>query len=325
VRTIGGPISPKSVVASGRGLVFAQNMMYRHTVTVYDADGNLVSTIPDTVRLSDFGYPEYPGTFRGAPVEAAFGADGSSVYVSNYAMSGPGFDHPGDDKCSPSDGFDSSYLYRIALASMEIDQVIAVGSVPKYVAVTPDGRYVLASNWCSYDLSVADVGTGREISRVRLGAYPRGIAVDARSTVAYVAVMGSYDIAKVSLSDFTVSWIRGVGNSPRHVVLDPHGRYLYATTNGDGRVVKIDLSTERVTGRVTTGQAPRSMAIAPDGASLYVVNYESKTVTKLRAADLRILQTVETAEHTIGITYDRGTDRVWVACYSGSIMVFDDR
>ena len=35
--TFGGAISPKSVAASGTGLVFAQNMMYRHSVTVYDA------------------------------------------------------------------------------------------------------------------------------------------------------------------------------------------------------------------------------------------------------------------------------------------------
>ena len=41
-KTITGPISPKSVVASGRGLVFAQNMMYKHTITVYDPAGNLV-------------------------------------------------------------------------------------------------------------------------------------------------------------------------------------------------------------------------------------------------------------------------------------------
>ena len=33
---ITGNISPKSVESSGGGLVSAQNMMYRHTVTVYD-------------------------------------------------------------------------------------------------------------------------------------------------------------------------------------------------------------------------------------------------------------------------------------------------
>ncbi len=37
VTTINGRISPKSVDATDTGLVFAQNMMYRHTMTVYDA------------------------------------------------------------------------------------------------------------------------------------------------------------------------------------------------------------------------------------------------------------------------------------------------
>ena len=91
VAEIGGDISPKSVVASGKGLFFAQNMMYRHTVTVYDRSFQLVATIPDTVVLSNFGHAEFQGEFQGAPVEAAFTSDGRYAYVSNYSMYGPGF------------------------------------------------------------------------------------------------------------------------------------------------------------------------------------------------------------------------------------------
>src|SRR5436305_7191446 len=47
VKVIGGAITPKSVVASGEGQVFAQNMMYSHTITVYDRDGKLQKTIGD--------------------------------------------------------------------------------------------------------------------------------------------------------------------------------------------------------------------------------------------------------------------------------------
>jgi len=62
VATVNGAISPKSVTATGTGLVFAQNMMYRHTMTVYDAAGALVKTIPDTVDLAQFGFTGHPGT-----------------------------------------------------------------------------------------------------------------------------------------------------------------------------------------------------------------------------------------------------------------------
>ena len=102
VRVITGAISPKSVVSSQTGRFFAQNMMYRHTVTVYNRSGRLLKTIGDAVRLSRLGYPSYRGTVRGAPVEAAFSPDGSTAYVSNYSMYGPRFGPEGSDVCSPS-------------------------------------------------------------------------------------------------------------------------------------------------------------------------------------------------------------------------------
>jgi len=213
-------------------------------------------------------------------------------------------------------------LVRVGLVGLQ--DLVRVGSVPKYVAATPDGRYVLVSNWCSYDLSVVSVAKGRQVRRVPLGPYPRGIAVDPAGRTAYVAVMGSADVAKVDLRTFRVRWLRGVGISPRHLVIDPAGRYLYATLNAEGRVAKVDLRSGRVVAKAATGNAPRSMAIAPDGRSLYVVNYESDTVAKVRTRDLRVLQTVRTNPDPIGITYDAATRQVRVACYSGSLMVFRD-
>jgi YVTN family beta-propeller protein len=66
------------------------------------------------------------------------------------------------------------------------------------------------------------------------------------------------------------------------------------------------------------------MDISVDGQSLYVVNYESSTVSKVTTADMAEVQELPTAHHPIGITYDQGTGRVWVACYGGEIGIFED-
>ena len=136
IATIGGPISPKSVDASGTGLVFAQNMMYRHSITVYNSAGALVKTIPDTVDLAALGIPGGP-TVQGAPVEAAFTPDARYVYASNYSMYGPGQGPEGSDTCTPSSaraaGDTPSYVYRIDTRTLAVDQAIQVGLVPKYV------------------------------------------------------------------------------------------------------------------------------------------------------------------------------------------------
>lgn len=322
--TVTGEISPKSVVASGDGLFLAQNMMYRHTVTAYDRAGRLLATIPDEVDLAAYGVDGYRGTHRGAPVEAAFTPSGDHAYVSNYSMYGPGFAGEGSDVCAPGDGTDHSYVYRIDTATLSIDDVIEVGAVPKYVAVSPDGRWVLVTNWCSYDLSVIDAARGEEVRRVDLGAYPRGIAVDPASTTAYVAVMGSTHIAVVDLDDFSVMKIDGVGQGPRDLRMSPDGRFLYATLNAEGTVAKIHRRTGEVRATARTGQAPRSLAISGDGTALYAVNYHSDTVTKIRTRDMAVVQTVATNDKPIGITYDTATRHLWVACYSGNIMIFKD-
>ncbi|NJM59228.1 MAG: peptidoglycan-binding protein [Oscillatoriales cyanobacterium RU_3_3] len=324
VKTISGNISPKSIVYSGDGLFFAQNMMYSHTVTVYDRNFNLVKTIPDTVKLANYGFSKFKGNYRGAPVEAAFSTDGKYAYISNYQMYGAGFDNPGSDRCSPRGKHDESFMYRINTETLKIDKVIEVGAVPKFNAVSPDNRLVLATNWCTWDLSVIDAGENREIKRVKLGAYPRGIVVTPDSKAAYVAVMGSANIARVNLKDYSVKWLRNVGNAPRHLTIDPNGKYLYATLNGEGNVAKIDIATGKVVDKVTTGEAPRSMTISDDGKHIYVVNYFSNTVSKVRTSDMKVRDTVRVNASPIGITYDPQTDRVWVACYSGSIMVFQD-
>lgn len=137
--------------------------------------------------------------------------------------------------------------------------------------------------------------------------------------------MGSTDIAVINLKEpqrFAVQWLRNIGASPRHLNIDPGGKYLYASLNGEGNIAKIDLSTNKVVNKIRTGNAPRSMVISDDGEFLYVVNYRSNTVSQVRTKDMKVTQSVKTDSNPIGITYDSKTHQVWVACYSGSLMVF---
>ena len=304
-------------------------MMYTHTVTVYSSAGSLVRTIPDTVEMARFGIQGHPGLTHGAPVEAAFTPDARHVYVSNYSMYGSGFGPEGNDTCTPdsakSAGDSNSYVYRIDVATLTIDQVLPVGIVPKFLTVTPNGRYLLVSNWCSWDLSVVSVAQGKEVARLPIGPYPRGLAVSPDSRTAYVAVMGGDSVVKVNLATLTREGSFAVGANPRHLVISPSGRYLYASLNGPGDVVKIDLDHDSIVGRTHTGAAARSLAVSADGRSLYVVNYSSNTVTKLRTSDLSTIQTISTGVHPIGISYDAATGNVWVAIYSGQILVLADR
>jgi YVTN family beta-propeller protein len=329
LKTIGGDISPNSVAATGTGLVFAQNMISTHTITAYNSSGKMVKTIPDIVDMSRFGVQGHPGVTHGAPDEAAATPDAKHVYVSNYSMYGSGFGPEASDTCTPSSaeaaGDTDSYVYRISTSSLSIDQVIKVGLVPKFLAVSPSGKYLVVANWCSFDVSVIDVAQGREVTRLPIGAYPSGVTVSPDSKMAYVSVMGSGVVTKVDLTTLKLDGSFNIGPGPSRLAISPDGAYLYASLGDPGEVSKVKVATEEVVGTQHTGTEARALAISADGRSLYVINYGSDTVTKLRASDLSVLQNFSAAEPPVGITYDAHTGNVWVALSSGQIMVLADR
>lgn len=317
-------LQPKSIVASGDGLFFAQNMMYRHNVAVFDRSGTEVALIPDDVDLAAFGV-DGGAVVQGSPVEAAFTPDGRFVYVSNYKMFGPGWNPVADDSCDRG-SWDDSFVYKIDVATFDIVAVVPTGAVPKFLAVSPDGSRLVVSNWCGFDVSVIDTATDTELGRVDVGRHPRGIAIRSDSRYAYVTVMGEARIDVIDLQSLNVvNAIRdAAGTTPRHLVLSGDDRFLYVSNHKMNSVRKIDLGTGEVAGVASTGTETRTMAIADDGASLYVVNYQDGTVSKVRTSDMAVIQTVYSGVHPVGITYDADTRQVWVANYAGSLRVFRD-
>ncbi len=324
IHTINGSIAPKSVRSSADGVVSAHNMMYRHSVTVYDAKSfELLHTVSDSVSLKDFGFSKSAGNYKGAPVEGTFSPDGKYLYVSNYAMYGKGYNREGTDTCSPADKYDNSFVYRINRSEYTIDSVYPVGSVPKVVEVTPDNKYVLVANWCSYTVSVISVEKNKVVKTIKIGRYPRGIAVNNDSTKAYVAEMGGNRIHVINLQDFTTSFIP-IGSNPRAIVLSPDNSTMYVTMNLSGRVASWNLVTNTAGKSVRTGEAARSLAISKDGSALYVVNFKSDTMSRVRTSDMKVTQNIKVCNEPIGITYDAPTGNTWVACYKGQIKIYSN-
>ncbi len=324
IKEIEGDISPKSIVHNQEGVFAAQNMMYKHSVTFYNARGELMATVPDKVNLNDFGYHNYTGkVYRGGPVEACFSGDKKYLWVSNYSMIGKGFEHEGCDGCSGK-SFDPSFLYKINTKTYKIENIIKVGSVPKFVSISDNGRLLLVSNWTSSDVSIIDLDNEKEIKRVDVGAMPRGIVIDKNNQYAYITIMGSNKIARVNLLNYSVKYINNVGRSPRHILINKANTLLYVSNSSDNRIAKIEISTGNIShGKVNSG--PRSMVMSPDERWIYVVNYHQSTFQKINAKNLQVVRTVKTDKHPIGITADWKSGEIWVSCYEGIIQIFKDK
>lgn len=322
---ITGDIRPKSVVASGHGQVIANNMIYQHSSTLYDAGTmKLSATIPDTVDLATYGKADRKGTTHGAPVEAAWTRDGKYAYVSQYSLTGPGSGAPGTDACRGGESIGRSALFRYSVATGGWDQVIEVGRVPKYVALTPDGTRALVSNWCDKTISVVDLKQARQVATIPVDSAPRGIVILPDNRTAYATAMYADELYRLDLEKNTSEKIMKTGRKPRHLVLSHDARSLFLTEAGADRLVQIDATTGKVMRTVRTGREPRSMDISTDGTALYIVNYYENTLSKFDTRTLTEVQRIDVGVHPVGVTYEPTHRRVWVANYHGSIDVVDD-
>ena len=79
-----------------------------------------MKTISAGVNLRPLGYPRYPGTSHGAPVEAAFSPDGRYGYLELLDVR-LGVRAGGSDECTPSSGVHNSFVYRIDMERLRID------------------------------------------------------------------------------------------------------------------------------------------------------------------------------------------------------------
>ena len=301
----------------------AQNMMYRHSITVYNKSGVLLAKISDAVNLKSFGHPEYASdNYLGGPVEAAFSSSGKYLWVSNYNMIGEGFDNPGCDACNGKN-YDPGFVYKINTATFKIENAIKVGAVPKFLAISKDESLMIVSNWSSSDISVVDLATEKEIKKVDVGSHPRGVAISSDAKKAYITVMGSTKIAVVDLVTYEVEYITGIGSSPRHVVLSANDSLLYISLNSGNALLKYELATG-LKQTCKTNAGPRTMILSPDQKYLYVVNYFSNTFSKVRTDSMSVVEVVNTGHHPIGITANWDDSEIWVACYEGKIEIFKD-
>ncbi len=319
-KIITGKLSPKSINNNGKNMFFAQNMMYNHTVTVYDSTFNLVATINDKVKPADFGFEKIKGTLTGAPVESAATKDGKYVWVSNYNMEGDGYSNPGCDTCNGK-GYDQSFVYKINTQGLKIESIVKVGSVPKFLAITPDQKKLIVSNWSSGDVSIIDLVTEKELKRINVGPAPRGIACDTGSTFAYVAIMGAWKIVKINLTTYeTETFVSGIRN-PRHLCIDKD--YLYASLNGEQAVCRINLLTARIE-KLTVGKAPRSMVISPVYHKLFVDCYEDSKIAVVDLTTFKPETDIKCGKYPIGVCLSNDNKQVLVSCYTGYIEVFSE-
>ncbi|KIS41847.1 lactonase family protein [Kosakonia radicincitans] len=158
-------------------------------------------------------------------------------------------------------------------ALQELNQVSSGGAGPVYLALTPDGRYLLVANYVSGSIAVLPVKADGSLGEAVDSHQDQGEPGAAKPAA---AVEGSF-----AISDHN-------GPHAHMIAADPQGKFVFSTDLGLDRIYQYRLAAQ--SGKLTPneppfinasskGAGPRHFVFTPKGDGLWLINEEASTLT----------------------------------------------
>ena len=206
------------------------------------------------------------------------------------------------------------------------------GEGPHEVAVSPDGRQAVVTNYGAPQapgatLTLLDLAARRPLATIDLAplSRPHGVAwlpdgrrvavtIETDSLVAVVDVVERRVVARVRTDQ----------SGSHMLVLSPDGTRAYVANIGSGSVSMLDLAGEYLLRTTPTGAGAEGIALSPDGARLWVTNREANTVVVLDAETLVPVDTRASADFPIRAAFTPdGRLALVTNARSGTLRLFD--
>jgi len=220
----------------------------------------------------------------------------------------------------------------VDLASGEVRATLPTEEAPHEVAVSPDGRLALVSNYGTRQapgstLTLIDVAAAQVVRTIELGQYrrPHGVAWLADGQRAVVTAEANRALLVIDAIGGGVLFAVPTGQEVSHMVaVAPDGRRAFVTNIASGTLTAVDLEKREVIASVPTGGGAEGVAVTPDGRQVWVTNRAADTVSVLDAATLEIVATLPAPAFPIraAVTPD-GTKVLVTAAKSGDVKIFD--
>jgi len=219
----------------------------------------------------------------------------------------------------------------VDLGSRAITATIPVGDVPREVALSPDGRWAVVTNYggartAGATLSVIDVSSGTLERTVQLGVHrrPHGIAWLANGTV---LVLSETDSALVTLDAstwmVTGSMPSGPG-APYLLAVDRDGARAFVTNVTASMVTAVDVAGRRVLASASVPKSSDGVAVRPGSDEVWVTSPQSDMITVLGAADLKTRGLIRSGEYPVRVRFTPdGAQALAVFAKSSEVRLFD--
>jgi YVTN family beta-propeller protein len=210
-------------------------------------------------------------------------------------------------------------------ASNQLVGSITTSPTPEGLGYDPINGAMLAviwagSNWTGTDaVVVLDPRNFTEFNFTQFpGACPQSLAIDAAGDQALIANSCGTTLARLSLSNGTLTPVPVSGGGPDALLFDPANGDLLVANEYSSNLTVWSTSAGRALRSVPVGAGPDGLTYDPISGDVYVANAGSNNVTVVDGATFARVGSIPVGSYPDGITFDPNDDEVWVANYGSS-------
>lgn len=208
---------------------------------------------------------------------------------------------------------------------------IPTGTAPHEVAVSPDGRYAVVTNYGAAtpgnSLTVIDLSNKIKLKDIDLGDYKRPHGIEWLKDGNHVAVTVEMNKAIILVHVFNGSVAASISTDQdisHMLALTPDNKRAFVANIRSGSVSVLDLVQKKLIKNIPTGAGAEGVDVTPNGKEVWVTNRAANTVTVLNTSTLEEIAVIESKDFPIRAKVTPNGKHVLVSnARSGDIAVFD--
>lgn len=317
-RSLSKMLTTASVVTLMGGAAFAQTVFVpegsANSVLMVDAaTGTMIRRIDGLEAVHGLsGAPGVPVLIAGSYAEIDREAVANTAQPEGVSADEHAAHHaPAVKPMGPAD----AGLSLVSVLDAETGEILRRIEVPgavHHTAVSPDGRFAVATHPSGDGISVIDLATFTMTAWIPTGSMPNYAAFGADPGTVYVSNAGNGTVSEVDLVREIVRRNLVVGVAPEHMAIDAAAGTLYVADSDAGQVFEVALDSGESRRSFTIGGEIHGLDLTDDRARVIVAG---RGEDKLAAIDLAggTVTTVPLAPEPYHLTTIPGTGRVFVS------------
>jgi DNA-binding beta-propeller fold protein YncE len=250
--------------------------------------------------------------------------------VTEFELPGPPgkrFDYltiDADDHYLLSAHLAAGLLHVIDLRSYAVVKTIPDVPGIEGVAYIAEGRKIYTANWGESKIGVIDLEHMAVVKKLPTETKPDGIAYAAPFHKAYVSNERAKAESVIDVRTDTIVRVLRFDSETGVPQYDPVARKIYVNLQDQNVLAVIDPATDTVVGRypVQGCRGNHGMAIDPEHRRAFLSCEGNDTLTVFDLDAHRAIAHLPMAKGADVVMFDPGLGRIYVACASGAISVF---